>query len=85
MGRMFLIAVDSHSKWPEVIEIHIASTQKTITELQKLFASYGLPHQIVTDNGPQLVTKEFSVFMKRNGVRHIHICFTVPSVFKRIG
>ena len=43
----------------------------TIKELRKLFASYGLPRQVVTDNGPQFTSNEFSVFMKSNGVKHI--------------
>ena len=71
MGRMYLIIIDAHSKWPEVIEMHTTTAQKTIYELRRLFASYGLPEQIVTDNGPQFVSEEFAAFMKINGVKHI--------------
>ena len=39
--------------------------------LRKLFAAYGLPRQVVTDNEPQFTSNEFSVFMKSNGVKHI--------------
>lgn len=31
---------------------------------------YGLPHQIVSDNGPQFFSEEFTVFLKANGVKH---------------
>ena len=70
MGRMYLIAVDAHSKWPEVIEMTSTTAQKTITEL-RIFAAYGLPEQVVTDNGPQFVADKFATFMKMNGIKHI--------------
>mgnify|MGYP000297765717 CR=1 FL=1 len=43
--------------------------------LLSLFARWGLPKQVVTDNGPQLTSDELRSFMKRNGVKHI---FTSP-------
>ena len=45
-GTMFLIVVDAHSKWPEVMTTTAAS--KTIEELRKLFATHGLPEQHVS-------------------------------------
>ena len=48
------------------------TAQKTIMELCKLFAAYGLPKQIVPDNGPQFVSDEFATFVKMNGIKHIH-------------
>ena len=42
----------------------------TISVLRHLFTIYGLPLQLVSDNGPQFVSKEFEVFMKNNGVKH---------------
>ena len=71
LHKMFMIVMDAHSKWPEVIEMPETTSGTTIKELRKLFASYGLPRQVVTDNGPQFTSNEFSVFMKSNGVKHI--------------
>lgn len=34
-----------------------------------LFASYGLPEEIVTDNRPQFVSSTFKTFIKTNGVK----------------
>lgn len=41
---------------------------KTIKLLHSLFFRYGLPEDVVSDNGPQLASEEFAKFMKQNGV-----------------
>ena len=71
LGSMFLIAVDAHSKWIEAIMMTSTTTSKTITELRKMFAAYGLPEQVISDNGPQFTSNEFDEFMKKNGIKHI--------------
>ena len=71
MNRTCLIVIDTHSKWPEVIEINSTTAQRTIVELRKLFAAYRLPEQLVSDNGPQFVSDDFTTFMKMNGIKHI--------------
>ena len=43
----------------------------TINVLMVLFSRYGLPEQIVSDNGPQFCSEEFACFMKENGIKHI--------------
>lgn len=44
------------------------TTEKT---LRSLFAKYGLPKQIVSDNGPQFTAKEFQECMCANGIKHL--------------
>ena len=44
------------------------TSSKSITELRKLFSSYCLPDQLVSDNGPQFTSDEFTSFMKANGI-----------------
>ena len=39
--------------------------------IDHLLASYGLPWQLVSKNGPQFCSEEFATFLKANGVRHI--------------
>ena len=67
---MYLLVTDAHSKWPEIVEMKSTTASRTVEELRKLF-SYGLPEQLVTDNGPQFVSEEFAMFTKVNGVKHI--------------
>jgi hypothetical protein len=71
LGHMFLIVVDAHSKWPEVIPMQTTTSAKTIITLRNIFARNGLPEQMVSDNGPQFVSEEFQKFVKLNGIRHI--------------
>jgi len=41
----------------------------TINDLRTVFASYGLPHEVVSDNGPQFVSEEYQTFLKMNRVK----------------
>ena len=55
MGKTFLIVVDAHSKYLEVYDMTETTLLKTITVFQhNMFATYGLPEQLVSDNRPQL-------------------------------
>ena len=68
---MLLIIVDAHSKWPEVCVMDSTTSAKTIVALREVFARFGLPKQLVSDNGPQFTSVEFNQFLKTNGVKHI--------------
>ena len=70
MGKMFLIVVDSHSKWLEVEVMSSITSEATIEKLRDLFARYGIPQQLVSDNGSQFTSREFAEFMKGNGIKH---------------
>ena len=36
-----------------------------------MFATHGLPCQVVSDNGPEFRSAEFADFIRRNGIKHI--------------
>ena len=78
-GKMLLIVMDAHSKWPEVMVMDSTMSSKTITVLREMFARYGLPRQIVSDNGPQFTSNEFKEFLASNGVKHITTSSYHPS------
>ena len=79
MGEMFMVVVDAHAKWPEVIPMSSTTSSNTIDELRRLFAAYGLPRQLVSDNGPQFTLNEFATFCKLNGVKHIRCAPYYPA------
>jgi len=70
-GKMLLVVVDAHSKWPEVKVMSSTTASKTIEVLREIFARQGLPAQLVSDNGPQFTSAEFAEFLRKNGVRHV--------------
>ncbi|KAL0151493.1 hypothetical protein M9458_053198 [Cirrhinus mrigala] len=67
----FLVVIDVHSKWIEVLPTKPMTAEKTANLLRNLFTSYGLPKVLVSDNGPQFTAPEFEQFLKGNGVRHV--------------
>lgn len=60
-GKMFLILVDAHSKWIEAFHTKTATSAAVIDKLRIVFAQFGLPELIVTDNGPCFTSAEFQV------------------------
>ena len=71
MGKMFLLMVDAHSKWLEVHIVNKATSMSTIEKMRFTFATHGLPEMLVTDNGTAFTSREFEVFLQKNGIRHV--------------
>ncbi|XP_015676360.1 uncharacterized protein K02A2.6-like [Protobothrops mucrosquamatus] len=69
-GQLFLIVVDSHSKWLEDVPVSTTMTARTIQVLRGIFATHGLPDVIVSDNGAQFTSSEVQSFLRANMIRH---------------
>lgn len=69
--QQFLLVSDAYSRWPEVKLMTSTTATATVDVMRGLFAAYGLPQVVVSDNGPQLVSREFETFLEANGVKHI--------------
>jgi len=77
---MFMIVVCTYSKWPEVIVMNEGVTaSQTIEALRSLFAIWGLPLHLHSDNGLQFTPKQFEQFMKANGIHHTTSAVYHPS------
>lgn len=70
-GNKYLLVIDSYSKWPEVFKSNRSDANNVIKLLQKIFARFGLPRKIVSDNGPPCASREFSHFLQQNGIRQL--------------
>ena len=55
--------MDTYSKWAEVVEMAHTTTAKTIVALRNLFATHGIPEQIVSNDKPQ--SSDFEAFTRR--------------------
>ena len=71
MGQYFLVIVDAHTKWIEVLPTKDISSSATISMMRHVFSHFGLPMTLVTDNGTNFCSKEFELFLSKNGIRHI--------------
>ena len=63
----------------EVIQMSPTTTPETISTLQSLITSYGLPEQLVSDNGPQFISEHIAHFIKASEIKHIHSASYHPS------
>ncbi|RUS88762.1 hypothetical protein EGW08_003479 [Elysia chlorotica] len=70
-NRMFLVVIDAHSKWAEVIPSTTSTSSATIDILYTIFARFDLPKQLVSENAPQFSSDEFQNFLCANAIRHI--------------
>ena len=75
LGHMWLIIIDAHSKWLEIFQMSSTTSTATVQCLRDVFARFGLPERVITDNAPNFVSSEFSQFMKPQ-------CFHNNSIIK---
>jgi hypothetical protein len=69
-GSMYLVVVDSYSKFPEIVKMSSTTSTSTVHALRDIFSRHGLPSILVSDNGPQLTSTEFKTFCHDNGIIH---------------
>ena len=70
-GKEYLITIDYYSDYFEIDLLHSTTTAAVIAKLKPHFARWGIPDEIVTDNGPQFVSDEFASFANSWEFRHI--------------
>ncbi len=79
LGKMFLVIVDSYSKWIDVVPVSASTSTATIGVLRAVFATHGLPEMLVSDNGTCFTSEEFGLFMTKNGIYHVKTAPFHPS------
>ena len=64
--------MDAYSKWPHVLKLNKYPTSETTTSaLDDLFAMWGRPETIVSDNGPQFASKTFADWCNAHSIAHL--------------
>ena len=79
LNKMFLIVIDSYSKWIDAFPVSAATSFVTIDKLRTCFATHGIPQVVVSDNASQFVSAEFQEFLKHNHIKHIRAPAYHPS------
>ena len=59
--KLFLVVVDSHSKWLEVVPVPSTSSSYTIEALHHMFSTHGLPQIVVSDSGTAFTSQELKM------------------------
>ena len=60
-NRILLVVSDYYGKFIEVARVNTITSRAVIKELKAIFARFGIPDTLITDNGPQFSSVEFSV------------------------
>ena len=63
--------IDMATTWPEAIPLRRTISRIVIEQLTTIFSRNGFPSTIVSDNGPQFVSKLFKKFLKEKGIVHV--------------
>ena len=69
-GVHYMLCVDYYSKWIEVAKLDNLTSGNIICHLKSQFARYGIPDELLSDNGPQYASSAFTDFSKSYGFVH---------------
>ena len=69
-GKEYLIVVDYYSRWIEIIYLKESTSSFVIGKLKNMFAKFGIPEVMVSDNRPQFGSAAFRQFAVDYGFQH---------------
>ena len=70
-GQTLLTIIDHFSRFPEVVILSDTSSKSIINALTSLFARYGLPENLLSDNGSNFVSADFEDFLASTMTQHL--------------
>ncbi|KAK7114265.1 hypothetical protein V1264_000350 [Littorina saxatilis] len=68
-GKHLLVVTDEYSRYPVVV-INSTAARTVIPHLDKIFAEFGIPVLLKTDNGPPFNSHEFAAYATNTGFKH---------------
>ena len=68
----YFILCDSYSKWLHVSYMPNTKARTVISELMSIFAQFGLPKCLVSDNGPPFDSNEYAQFCTQYNIKILH-------------
>lgn len=66
----YIMCVDYYSKYPEISKLSGTTSKHIITALKSVFARHGVPDELFSDNGRQLISAEMQDFATRWEFKH---------------
>ena len=65
-----LVVIDSFSRYIQVYPVSSTSASETISALEKLFLTFGIPQKLVYDKGSAFMIEEFTIWTHELGITH---------------
>ncbi|XP_056017382.1 uncharacterized protein K02A2.6-like [Ostrea edulis] len=66
----YLIVVDYYSRYFEVTHLSTTTNKFIVKQMKSIFSRFGIPKKVVSDNGPQYNSSEFTNFASDYGFNH---------------
>lgn len=70
-GKSYLVVVDYFSRDIEIASLTTTASRQVINKMKHMFMRWGIPLELVSDNGTQFTSAEFQEFKQRYGFAHI--------------
>jgi hypothetical protein len=64
-----LVAVDKFTKWVEAAPVTTQDSKAAINFIKSIVFCFGVPHNIITDNGTNFTSKEFKDYCEELGIK----------------
>ena len=72
-SKYILTYIDYYSSYPEACILKEITSREVITALTNIFARFGYPEELVSDNGKQFISAEFETYLKSCSIQHIRV------------
>jgi transposase InsO family protein len=71
-GQVFILTTTYYfTKWTEVVPLKHSQDEQRISFLEtNIFSRFGIPLEIITDNGPTFISFKMTQFLAKLGVKH---------------
>lgn len=70
-GGSYLVITDYYSRFPELVFLPDTTSNTVIGKMKAVFARWGIPEKVVSDNGPQYSSAAFQEFALTYGFEHV--------------
>nr|XP_004206127.1 uncharacterized protein K02A2.6-like [Hydra vulgaris] len=77
-GEYLFVIEDLYSRYPFVDIIKTTTALSVISKLERLFAIFGYPNKIRSDNGPPFQSEELKLYFKNVDIKHFKITPQYP-------
>ena len=77
-GCDYMLIVDYYSRFFEIAKLPSTTIKSVICHTESIFARYGIPNVVKSNNGPQFSSDEFKQFCQQWGFSHISVSLYHP-------